>query len=44
MNYVTDIPWIINNGCDRYDESEFMELFGISGLGISVEQFLNLYV
>ena len=44
MNYITDIPWIINNGCDRYDDSEFMELFGISGLGISVEQFLNLYV
>jgi hypothetical protein len=44
MNYVTDIPWIINNGCDRYDESEFMNLLGISGLGITMEQFLDLYV
>jgi hypothetical protein len=44
MNYTTDIPWIINNGCDRYDESEFMNLFGISGLGITIEQFLDLYV
>jgi hypothetical protein len=43
MNYATGQSWIINNGCDTWDESDFMNFFGISGLGISVEQFLDLY-
>jgi hypothetical protein len=44
MNYTTNIPWIINNGCDTWDESDFMNFLGISGLGITIEQFLDLYV
>ena len=44
MNYATGQSWIINNGCDTYDESDFMNFFGISGLGITMEQFLDLYV
>jgi len=44
MNYATGQSWIINNGCDTWDESDFMNFLGISGLGISVEQFLDLYV
>ena len=44
MNYTTNIPWIINNGCDTWDESDFMNFFGIRKLGLSMDQFLNLYV
>ena len=44
MNYSSDYPLIFNSNGDKYEESEFMNLFGISGLGISVEQFLDLYV
>ena len=44
MNYTTNIPWIINNGCDSYSESQFMDLLGIRKLGLSMDQFLNLYV
>ena len=44
MNYTTNIPWIINNGCDTWGESDFMNFLGISGLGITMEQFLDLYV
>ena len=44
MNYVTGIPWIINNGCDSYYESEFMNFLGIRPLGITLEQFLDLYI
>ena len=43
MNYTTNIPWIINNGCDTWNESDFMNFLGISQLGITIEQFLNLY-
>jgi hypothetical protein len=43
MNYATGQSWIINNGCDTWDESDFMNFFGISGLGITMEQFLDLY-
>ena len=44
MNYTTNIPWIINNGCDTWDESDFMNFLGIRKLGLSMDQFLNLYV
>ena len=44
MNYTTNIPWIINNGCDTWNESDFMNFLGISGLGITMEKFLDLYV
>jgi len=43
-NYITGMDWIISNRCDVYEESEFMDLFGISALGITVEQFLDLYI
>jgi hypothetical protein len=44
MNYTTNIPWIINNGCDTWGESDFMNFLGIRPLGITLEQFLDLYI
>ena len=44
MNYTTGQSWIINNGCDSYSKSQFMDLLGIRKLGLSMDQFLNLYV
>ena len=38
------MDWIISNRCDSYDESDFMDLIGIRPLGITMEQFLNLYI
>jgi hypothetical protein len=43
-NYVTDMDWIISNRCDVYDESDFMDLFGITPIGITIEQLLDLYI
>jgi len=43
-NYITGMDWIISNRCDSYDESDFMDLIGIRPLGITMEQFLNLYI
>ena len=43
-NYITGMDWIISNGCDVYEESDFMDLLGIRPLGITMEQFLNLYI
>jgi len=43
-NYVTDMDWIISNRCDVYDESDFMDLFGITPIGVTIEQFLDLYI
>jgi hypothetical protein len=43
-NYITGMDWIISNRCDSYDESDFMDLIGIRPLGITIEQFLNLYI
>ena len=43
MNYGLDNPLILSNEGDTYTESEFMNLLGISALGITIEQFLNLY-
>ena len=44
MNDITGQSWIISNGCDVYEESDFMDLLGIRPLGITMEQFLNLYI
>jgi len=44
MNYSSDSPLILSNEGAQYTESQFMNLLGISGLGISIEQFLDLYV
>ena len=43
MNYSSDSPLILSNEGAQYTESQFMNLLGISGLGISIEQFLDLY-
>lgn len=43
-NYITGMDWIISNRCDVYEESDFMDLIGIRPLGITMEQFLNLYI
>ena len=44
MNYSSNLPLILDNKGDGYEESDFMNLLGISGLGITMEQFLDLYV
>ena len=44
MNYSSNNPLIINSNGDKYSESEFMDLFGVTPLGITLEQFLDLYV
>ena len=43
MNYSSNNPLIIDNKGDMYEESEFMSLLGVSALGITLEQFLDLY-
>ncbi len=43
MDYSSDSPLILSNEGAQYTESQFMNLLGISGLGISIEQFLDLY-
>jgi hypothetical protein len=44
MNYSSNNPLILNNLGDGYEESDFMSLLGISALGITLEQFLDLYI
>lgn len=44
INYSSTIPLILSIEGNAYTESEFMNLLGISGLGITMEQFLDLYV
>jgi hypothetical protein len=44
MNYSSNNPLILNNLGDGYEESDFMNLLGISTLGITLEQFLDLYI
>ena len=44
MNYSSNYPLILDNKGDLYEESEFMKMLGISALGITMEQFLDLYV
>jgi hypothetical protein len=43
-NYMTDKDWIISNRCDVYEESDFMDLLGIRPLGLTMQQFLDLYI
>jgi hypothetical protein len=44
MNNITGQSWIISNGCDVYDESDFMNLLEIRVLGLSMDEFVNLYI
>ncbi len=44
MNYSSNNPLILDNKGDGYEESDFMNLLGISALGITMEQFLDLYI
>ena len=43
-NLNTNLFWIMNNGCELYDESDLMDLFGIRALGLTLEQFFDLYI
>ena len=42
-NYITGMDWIISNRCDSYDESDFMDFLGIRPIGITMDEFVNLY-
>ena len=44
MNYSSDSPLILSNEGAQFTESLFMNILGMSGLRISVEHFLDLYV
>ena len=44
MNYSSNLPLILDNKGDGYEESDFMNLLGIYTLGITMEQFLDLYI
>ena len=44
MNYSSNHPLIIDNKGDVYDESDFMDFLGIRPLGLTLEQFLDLYI
>jgi hypothetical protein len=43
-NYITGMDWIISNVCDVYEESDFMDLIGIRPIGITMDEFVNLYI
>jgi hypothetical protein len=36
--------WIITNDCIPLDESYFMDLLGIEPLGLTMEQFIEIYL
>jgi len=36
--------WIMDNDCNSYSKEEFMELLGIDKLGLSMEQFIEVYI
>lgn len=36
--------WIITNDCTPLDESYFMDLLGIEPLGLTMEQFIEIYL
>jgi hypothetical protein len=38
------MDWIISNVCDVYEESDFMDLIGIRPIGITMDEFVNLYI
>jgi len=44
MNYSSDNQLIIDSKGDVYNESDFMDSLGIRPLGITLEQFLDLYI
>ncbi len=44
MNYSSNHPLILDNKGDLYEESDFMSMLGIRALGITLEQFLDLYI
>jgi hypothetical protein len=44
MNYSSNHQLILDSRGDLYEESEFMKMLGISALGITLEQFLDLYI
>ena len=44
MNYSSNHPLILDSRGDLYEESDFMKMLGISALGITMEQFLDLDV
>jgi len=44
MNYSSNNPLILDNKGDGYTESDFMDLLGILPLGLTLEQFLDLYI
>ena len=44
MNYSSNNPLILDNKGDVYDESDFMDSLGIRPLGLTLEQFLDLYI
>ena len=44
MNYSSNHPLILDNKGDLYEESDFMNMLGIRALGITLEQFLDLYI
>ena len=41
---VSTNDFIIDNKCNMYDVYEFMNLLGIIGLGLNMEQFVKLYL
>ena len=43
MNYSSDNPLILSSEGDSYTVSQFMDLLGIRKIGLSMDQFLNLY-
>ena len=44
MNYSSNNPLILDNKGDVYDESDFMDFLGIRPFGLTLEQFLDLYI
>ena len=44
MNYSSNHPLILDSRGDLYEESDFMNILGIRALGITLEQFLDLYI
>lgn len=43
-NLETGKDYILTNFCDQLDESDFMDLLSIQPLGLTMEQFIELYL
>jgi len=39
-----DRDWIIDNDCRTYDESDLMDILGISALGLTMDDLIELYL